>query len=256
MVAPFVPGYFHWWHLPVIFVSGLIGEGFGALVGGGSIITMPALLLVGVPLQAAIATDNAGSLATETGILSETWHQVARRKWLALLMAVPMTAGGVLGTWLLLTVSVTAIRYVMAVAVIIVLLHTFLAKGKPEPKKVPKSDYALLIGFLFLTGIYANFITAGEGTFSRMALVSLIGLSFVQSQGLKSVATMPARFYSLVVTGFVGLIVWPYLLTYWCSNFLAGKYSTRFIKKVPDAHMKVLLTIISVAFVIYLLVFY
>jgi uncharacterized membrane protein YfcA len=99
-------------------------------------------------------------------------------------------------------------------------------------------------------------MAAGEGAFSRMGLMSILGLSFMQSQGLKATATMPSRIYSLIVTAFAGLIIWPYLLTFWCSNYLAGKYATKSVKKIPDAYMKTLLTTVSIAFVIYLLFFY
>jgi uncharacterized protein (TIGR02391 family) len=49
----FLPPHFHLWNIPFIFIAGLVGESFGALVGGGSIVTMPALLLMGLPLPEA-----------------------------------------------------------------------------------------------------------------------------------------------------------------------------------------------------------
>jgi uncharacterized membrane protein YfcA len=251
----FLPSYFHLWNIPLIFVAGLIGESFGALVGGGSIVTMPALLLVGLPLQAAIATDNAGSLGTEVGILSETYRKVIANKKLVLIMAIPLTLGGVVGTWLLLTISVGIIKYLMAATIIFITLHAQFAK-KTDPKSISKLNYAVLIGFLFIIGIYSNFMAAGEGAFSRMGLMSILGLSFMQSQGMKATATMPSRIYSLIVTGIAGLIVWPYLLSFWCSNFLAGKYATKFVKNVPDVFMRKLLIVVSILFVIYLLFFY
>lgn len=246
---------FEFWHFPVIFLAGLIGESFGALVGGGSILTMPALLLTGIPIQSAIAVDNAAAIGTEAGILTETHRKVmASKKWVVLL-AVPLTLGGVLGTWLLLNVPGTIIKYLMAATVIFILIHTHLTK-KSENGPVSKKSYTLIIAFLFLIGIYSNFMAAGEGAFSRMGLMSILGWSFLRSQGIKAMATMPSRIYSLVVTGFAGLIVWPYLLTMWCGGFIAGKYSTRFVKKIPDKYMKNALTIISLGFVIYLLFFY
>lgn len=252
----FLPPYFHLWNIPFIFVTNLIGESMGALVGGGSIVTLPAILFVGVPLQAAIATDNAGALGTEVGILSETWQKVLANKKLVLFMIIPTTLGGILGTQLLLTVSTTIIKYLMVAAIVFILAHTRFSKHKPDPSHISKSSYVLLTFFLFLSGMYANFIGLGEGTFGRIALMSVLGLSFIQSQGLKSTSTMPTRVYSLIVTSMAGLIMWPYLLTKWCANFLAGKYATKFVKKIPDAYLKVVLTALSIAFIVYLLFFY
>ncbi len=246
---------FEWWHLPLLFVAGLIGESFGALVGGGSVITMPALLLTGIPLQSAIAVDNAASLGTEAGIVSETWPKVVKNKRIVLLMALPLTLGGALGTWLLLTVPGDVIRYLMAATIIVLLIEAHFAK-KPRAGRISMSRYEIVIAFLFLIGIYSNFMAAGEGAFSRVGLMLILGWSFIKSQGIKAAATMPSRIYLLIVTAATGLIIWPYLLTMWCATFFAGKYATEFAKKIPDRHMRSALTVISLAFVVYLLFFY
>lgn len=251
-LASFIPQSFEWWHLPLVFIAGLIGESFGALVGGGSIVTVPALLATGVPITSAIAIDNAASLGTEVGIVSETKRKVLARKRLLFFMMIPMTLGGVLGTWLLLTIPHDVIRYSMAFIVIVLLIYSYVGK-KPEPDKVSRTHYALLFGFLFTIGIYSNFLAAGEGAFSRMGIMMLVGISFLQVSGIKAAATMPSRIYSLIVTAFAGLIVWPYLLTMWVSNFIAGKYAMRFAKHIPERYIKVFLTVMSVMFVVYLL---
>lgn len=252
----FLPPYFHLWNIPLTFLAGLVGESIGALVGGGSIFIMSALLFMGLPLQAALATDNASALGTEVGILSETYRKVAANKKLLALMTIPITAGGIIGTYLLLTVSATLIKDIMIVGVLFILGHTFFSKNKPDPQAIRKSGYAILIIFLFIMGLYTNFIGVGAGTFSRIAIMSVLGLSFMQSQGLIATAIMPTRIYSLIVTGFAGLIVWPYLLTLWCSNYIAGKYSTKAIKHIPDASLKAVLIVLSIVFVIYLLFFF
>jgi len=256
MFASFFPSHFEWWHIPLVFIAGVIGESFGALIGGGSIVTIPALLLTGAPLQSAIAIDNAAALGTEAGILSETWSKVKANKWLVLAMSVPITLGGILGTWLLLNVSADIIKYLIAATVIFVVIHSYTHKRPQLNAGVSKSSYFLLAIILFLLGIYSNFISAGEGTFGKLSMMAILGMSFIQSQGLKATATMPSRIYSMIVTGLAGLIIWPYLLTMFISNFIAGKYATKFAKQIPDQYMRVFLTIVSLLFVVYLLAFY
>lgn len=243
------------WHFPVIFIATLIGESLGALVGGGSVFTMPALLLTGMPLQAAIATDNGGSLGTEAGIFSETRKKVMAHKKLVLLMAIPLTLGGIIGTWLLLNIPGDIIKYIMVATIIFILADSHFNK-KPNPKSISNTRYEVVIVFLFLIGIYSNFMSAGEGAFSRIGLMMILGLTFIQSTGIKATATIPSRIYSVIVTGFAGLIVWPYLITMWVASFIGGKYATKFARKIPDIYMKTALTILSLVFVIYLLFFY
>lgn len=240
----------------MLFIAALIGESFGALIGGGSLVTMPAILFTGTPLTSAIAIDNGAAIGTEAGIFSETRKKVLARKKLLVLMAVPLTLGGVIGTWLLLNVPGDVIKYLMAGTIILIVVHAYLSRNKPKKKVIGVSNYVFLVLFLFVIGIYSNFMAAGEGAFSRMGIMAIVGLTFLQSQGIKATATMPSRIYSLIVTAFAGLIVWPYMLALWAGGFLAGKYSTRAVKHVPDRLMKIALTVVSILFVIYLLFFY
>ena len=64
------------------------------------------------------------------------------------LLAIPLTLGGVVGTWLLFNVPGTIIKYLMAATVTFIVVHTHLAK-RPGPKSISKSSYALIIAFLF-----------------------------------------------------------------------------------------------------------
>jgi len=144
----------------------------------------------------------------------------------------------------------------MEVNILFIVINYYFSKKKPDPKTISKNSYGLLVIFLLIIGIYSNFMAAGEGAFSRMGMMAILGLTFLQSQGIKAVATMPSRVYSLIVTAFAGLIVWPYLVTFWVAGFFAGKYATKYVKYVPDVFMKNLLVIFSLGFIFYLLFAY
>jgi uncharacterized membrane protein YfcA len=256
MIPEILPSYFEWWHIPVIFSAGLIGESYGSVVGGGSIVMISTQTFLGVPLQSAIATDNAAALGTEAGILSETHRKVRKNKRLILWMFIPIALGGVLGTAFLLTAPTDIIKYLMITAVMYLLFHSYVLKSRVQPHHLEKLKWPLLFVFLFLIGLYNNFIGVGEGTFSKIALMMILGLTFIESHGLKTVAMVPIRIYSLVITGLAGLIIWPYLLTLWVGTFFAGKYSTKLMKKVPEQYFKPALTAVSLLFVGYLVFSY
>lgn len=256
MFENFFPSYFEWWHIPLIIIVGLIAESFGAIVGGGGLLTLPLLLFLGVPVQSAIAVNTAAALGTEVGILSETREKVLRHKRAVIMMAIPIFVGGIVGTHLLLTVPKTAIKYIVIASITALLINKFVNRNKPKKLHVGYKKYAVLAAFCVLIGIYTNFIGAGEGTLAKMGIMSIMGYTFIQSHGIKSTASMPTRFYSLVVTAMAGLIIWPYLITKLLTGFVAGKYSTKFIKRVPDKYMQIIVTAVTVLFVIYLIFFY
>lgn len=256
MFHDFFPAYFHWWHMPVVFLAGMIGEAYGSVIGGGGILLQSVQVFLGVPIKSAIANSNTGGMGTEAGVISETYPQIKANKKLTLQIAVPFTLGGILGIWLLLSVSPDIIKYIMIVAVLTILGHAYYARGQKKAAHINKSQHVALFVFMLLSGTYGAFIGPGEGTFSKFALMSVLGLTFMQSQGMKSAATVPSRIYSTILTAIAGLIVWPYTLTLLISTFVGAKYATRVAKKIPDKYLMAALTIVSVAFVIYLLFIY
>lgn len=255
MFHSFFPVYFEWWQLPVIFAAGMVGEAYGCIVGGGGIVILAAQVYIGVPIKSAIATGTTGGLGTEAGVISETHQQISANKKLTLQMAVPYTLGGIAGVWLLLHVSPIVIKNFMIIAVLVVLIHAFYAKGRKRTAHISKSQHVLLFTFMFMASVYGS-IAPGEGTFSKFALMSVLGLTFLQSQGLKSAATVPSRIYAMVVYTIAGLVIWPYAITLWVSTFIGSKYATKLARKVPDSYLRALLAVVSVAFVVYLLFFY
>jgi uncharacterized membrane protein YfcA len=250
------PHYFHLWQLPVVFLASLIGESWGSLIGSGSIATLPALLLSGLPLQHAIAVDNTAAIGTELGIVSETWEKIKNNWRLVLIIMIPMFLGGIVGTWLLIHSSVTVLKYVLAAAISFTMIHAYVGRKKGKNRKVTIYNYILLVFVLFIVGVYSNSVAAGEGTLGKLSLMTVLGLSFMQSQGIKAAATIPSRLYMLVVGTINGLIVWPYLIVMWVGGFIAGKYATRFASRLPDKLMKVLLTVVSIWLIVYLLFVY
>ena len=122
----------------------------------------------------------------------------------------------------------------MVVAVSFLLLRAYLPRRQRQFAHLRKYRYHFLFVFLLLIGAYNNLIGVGEGTFARLGIMLLFDLTFLQSHGLKTIATVLLRVYSLIVTGLAELIVWPYLLVMGTDGFLAGKYATKHIKKMPQ----------------------
>lgn len=252
----FIPSYFEWWHVPLVFLTGLFAEGYGAIVGGGSILTQFVLVSLGMPLNSVVATDIAAVIATDLGIFVEVKGRVLKQKKLLILLGLSLFIGGVFGTYLLSNIEVEMIKNTMVVALIFLLVYYLWNHKKFKEVKTPHITLGkgfLLFGFMLLLGLYSNLISMGEGTFAKLAMIVIFGMSFVGSHGIKSLAILPTRVYSFVVTVTLGLIAWPYLLTLWVSNFLAGKYATKFIKKIPEVYLRRVLLCVVCAYLLLLL---
>lgn len=255
MLESLLPETFQWWHMLFLFAASLCGESFGTLIGGGSLVTQPALLMTGLPLNTVIATDHAGQLGAEAGIISETKREIRSRWRLILLMSLPIVLGGTLGVHLLINSAVAIIKPIMITVLLLLLVHGFFLKGRLKFLGLRRWRYPFLFVFLFIIGVYTSFIGVGEGTFFRLGIMLLMGLSFMQSHGLRAAAVLPISFYVLVVAGAAGLIAWPYLLAMWAGGFLASRYVTRHMRKIPERYTLPSMTGLSLLFITYLILF-
>ncbi|MDC0506100.1 sulfite exporter TauE/SafE family protein [Candidatus Gracilibacteria bacterium] len=247
---------FELWHIPVIFLAGLMGEFYGAIIGGGSIVMQGVMLYLGLTLQSAIAIDNAAAIGTQVGIIKESKENIKKNWKLIVYMFFPIAIGGVIGTHFLIHINPDIIKNIMIVVISLLLIQLifFPKRKKSNQEKTSIGTYILLAIFLFILGIYNNFIGVAEGTFSKIALMSLLGFSFIGTMGVKTTAILPIRIYSLVVTMMSGLIFLPYLIVLLVATFIAGVYGVRFAKKIPEKYLKRFLIIVTITYLIYLLI--
>ncbi len=84
--------------------------------------------------------------------------------------------------------------------------------------------------------------------------MTLLRLTVVDSLGISNVVAMPAALFSFVFTAIDGLIAWPYLFTLWLGTFIAGRYTTQFVQKIPDTYLRRLLICVVFVYIVWLIV--
>ncbi len=100
-------------HLLIIFLAGFLASLFGTLIGGSSLVTIPTLLLLGLPPHTAIGTDRFGIM----GVCSAGWYQFHRKKLIdyriGLTMAIPVIVGSFLGARLCQEISEVSLKWII-----------------------------------------------------------------------------------------------------------------------------------------------
>ncbi len=257
-LASLIPPYFEAWHLPVVFVAGLIGEGYGTVIGSGGILIQFTLAGLGMPLPSVVATDIAGTIGANVGVITASPSNTWSNKKLLLLLGIPLFIGGICGTIFLVHIPALWLKRALIVSLILLLIHmAFGKKGRPlQPPhtvQIRLRHYPAFCVLLFVLGVYGNVICAGAGTFEKLAFVSLLRLSFADSLGICNLIGLPAGVFSLIVTGVTGLIAWPYLIPLWLGTFLGGHHVTRHVRKIPNHYLQAALVLIVVLYLAYLI---
>ena len=190
-----------WIHYVAAVFAGALAGGINTLAGSGSLITLPMLIFLGVPANAANATNRIGVfLAALVGARTfrKGGHLSISMGNLAWLL-VPAIAGSLAGAQVAARLNAEAMHQVIGVVMILMLL-VILVKPKrwliaPAAVK-PRHRGLLTVVVFFLVGVYGGFIQAGVGIFLLAALVLHARYSLVQANALKVllvlVFTVPA----------------------------------------------------------------
>lgn len=219
-------------HIAVLLVSGLAAGFINTLAGGGSLLTLPVLLLVGLPADMANATNRVCVFAQSfSGAMGFDKKGKLDRK-AVVVVALPTLAGAAAGAWAASVIPSDVFKPIligtlMLVAVTLVWKPAALAPVEgSEPRKISESAWG--IPGLFLIGAYGGFLQAGVGIFLLLFLGGALRYDLVRGNALKVVVICAFTVVSLVVFAIAGKIVWVPGLVLAVGTIVGAQLAVRF----------------------------
>lgn len=225
----------------LLFAAGLLGGALNSLAGGGSFIVFPALLLSGVPLVVANATNTFAALP---GYISGA---VAFRKDIMIYRAklVPYClaamVGGYFGAELLLQVNdaqfSVVVPWLMASAVVMFAFggrfNRWLGEQSAGRKGAALGGTFVLMALLIAVNIYGGFFNGGHGII-LLAFFALAGLSNIHAMnGLKLLLSAVVAIVAISRFGLAGSIAWAEGSIAFAGTLIGGYTAARLAHKVP-----------------------
>lgn len=211
-----------------LFVVGFVAAVINVLAGGGSFLTLPLLIFLGLPASVANGTNRVGVLAQNiSAVAGFHRHNVLPVTW-ALSVSVPAVTGAALGVWAALIVPDVAFRRILSIVMLAMTLATVLSKRPAaDVRREPQSawHWTMVAGF-FVTGLYGGFLQAGVG-FLALAMTTLAGLDLVRGNAVKVFSVMLLTLLSLVVFAGTGHVDWPAGIALAGGNVLGGIIGVR-----------------------------
>ena len=220
--------------LIVIFIAGAGASAFGTLIGGASLITIPLLIVLGLPPHVAIGTDRFGMIGIGCAGLYKFWRKGIVDWRLSLLMAVPTLLGTVLGANLVFSISENILKIVIIVTNILCLLYLLFNPGLGlERKARARGRFKYWMGGLlcFFIGVYGGFYGAMAATFLAYVLIMWFGQTFIQGAANVKVASIFMTVSAAVVFFLKGAINFPLGLALFlgclCGSYLGAHFSDK-----------------------------
>jgi hypothetical protein len=189
---------FEWWQLLLLTGAGFISGFLNILAGGGSLLTLPMLIFIGLPPIEANGTNRIG-VAVQNIIGVRSFSKNGVLSWrLAIMCSLPAIVGACIGAYMAVDIDPAMFRQVLAAVMILMVIVTAIDPVKRYGAKLtaptPKANWLMLLGFFFI-GIYGGFVQAGIG-FLILIVTTLAGLDLVRGNVLKVVVilifTIPA----------------------------------------------------------------
>ena len=206
------------------FVAGVIN----VLAAGGSFLTLPLLLFLGLPASVANGTNRVGVMTQNvTAAFSFHRYRVLNWRW-ALVVSTPALIGTAIGVWAALRVPDIAFRRILSLVMLATALWTLLRRSVTSTTNAaPRSPWhwTMALGF-FVVGLYGGFIQAGVG-FLTLAITSLAGLDLVRGNAVKVFTTSLVTLLSVAVFAGTGNVHWPTGLALGVGNFAGGLMGVR-----------------------------
>lgn len=213
--------------LAALFAVGAVSGVLNVVAGGGSFLTLPVLIFLGLPGGEANGTNRVGVLAQN---LAGVWgfHRSRAMQWSwALAASMPAVAGAALGAWLALQMSDFAFRRLLAVAMLAMTLWTVSAPPRRSDRAALTSPWhpGMVLAF-FAIGVYGGLIQAGVG-FAVLAATSLAGMDLVKGNAVKLLTVLLLTVLSLAIFASGGAVRWSYGLALGAGNVLGALVGVR-----------------------------
>ncbi|MEO7069056.1 MAG: TSUP family transporter [Nostocoides sp.] len=235
--------------------AGFLAGWVDAVVGGGGLIQLPALLL-GVPGATPaqlLATNKLGSICGTTASSVTYYRRVRPDLRTAIPMAVVAFLGAVIGAVIGLHIPKSAFNPIIFVLLIVVGAYTLLKPrlgGETALRFAGHRHTALAMVVGFKIGVYDGALGPGTGSFLVFALVGLMGYAFLEASAKAKIANAATNLGALVVFLPGGHVMWPVALVLAVTNPLGGYLGARTAVKLGSGFVRGVFIAVVCAFVV------
>lgn len=235
-----------WTDTLLLLGAGLFTGIINTLAGGGSLITLPLFIFLGLPSSEANASNRIGvflqSLTALGGFKSRGVTVFPYSLW----VACTAVAGCIIGAYFAVDIKSELFNRILAIVMVIVIILTvakpyLIKKGVEE--SFTKGNKAVSIALFFGVGLYGGFIQAGVGFLIIATLTGVHGFNMAKTNAIKSFVIVCYTLIALAIFWWEDQIRWDYGLTLAAGNSAGGWIASRWSVGKDDKWIRLILII-------------
>ena len=254
-----------------VVLAAAIGGAINSIAGGGTLVTFPALVGLGVPAITANATSTVALWPGAIGSMYGYRHELTGARAWAMRFAIPSLLGGLIGALLLLRTSSDRfdqiVPWLVLGATSLFLIQRPLmtairrnteAAGLSEQPGTSRADPATrppsasLLLFQFAVAVYGGYFGAGIGILMLAALGFMGFTNIHRMNGLKNWGGLCMNATAAATFILLGLVNWPVAIAMAIGATAGGYAGSRLAQRVPQQLVRTLVIIIGFAAAVWL----
>jgi uncharacterized protein len=223
--------------LAAAFAAGMINS----VAGGGTLLTFPSLLLLGLDPKVANATSTVALWPALAGGLFGYRKEMEGTRDLLLRLGLASVVGGGVGAWLLIrTPSKTfaqLVPFLILFATVLFMLHEpinrWVRVGELKPEEARRKRWwAGAIFFQLCSAIYGGYFGAGNGIL-MLAAMGLLGITDIHlANGVKNFLGLALNLVAIVLFAYYRMIDWPVALLMTLAALAGGYFGASAARRV------------------------
>ena len=242
-------GNFPLWWLGVFFALGLLVSCINSIAGGGSTLSLPIMILLGLPPTVANGTNRIGILIGNiSSVLNLRKHGYLNSKIYWQLFW-PTLVGALFGIFFLVNLHDKVFQGILSVAICLVVVMSNLKAnvfGKPPETPPEHLTVRWFVGYL-LVSLYGCIIQVGVGFVQIFTLSRYTGLDLIRVNALKNALTTTFLFVSTTGLVVTGKVQWPLAIAMCIGAWAGGYIGSKLQQKRGNKFIRRCISVTSIA---------
>ena len=233
-----------------LFLIGILAGFIDTLAGGGGLITLPALVMSGLPPLAALGTNK---LQGAMGTAVATFMMLRKKRFeLSQVKKIMLAAfiGSALGSISIQFVDAKILSFVIPTVLVIIVVYFLLAPVAytTGQGKVSARLYQYLV--VPVIGWYDGMFGPGTGSFFGAVGVSLRGYSLIDSTAIAKSLNFSTNIAALTVFIFAGKIVWIVGITMMAGQVIGAWVGSHYLVSINPKYLRWIVVVVCLAMLI------
>ncbi len=193
---------------------GFIAAFIDSVVGGGGLISLPALMWAGLPMLNVLGTNKVAACMGACAGFITYWRSGTVDKKIMRVMFPLAFVGSIVGVMIVRQIPPDFLRPLVVVMLIVIAIYSVAKKNWGADKKsvsVSHKNYLIGVVMIFVIGLYDGFFGPGTGSF-MLFLYLMMGYGFLGAAANARAANFASNLAAVIIFAGLGLVDYSYAL--------------------------------------------